>query len=198
VRHVSGFGHARLGAHPIGTLWHDLPLTLTTDPTPTPNQVRIPSALCGTTGFKPTAARVPRDGAFPLSYTLDSVGPLANSVACCALFDAILAAERPAALAASPPPLPVERLQLLLPRCGLFDDVEPVVSAAFEAGTTKANPDPDPDPDPNPNPNPNPDPNPIPIPDPNPTPNPNPSPRQAATTKLREAGATVVHMDAPV
>ena len=48
----------------------------------TRGSVRIPSALCGTTGFKPTAARVPREGAFPLSYTLDSVGPLANSVAC--------------------------------------------------------------------------------------------------------------------
>ena len=47
----------------------------------TRGSVRIPSALCGTTGFKPTAARVPREGAFPLSYTLDSVGPLANSVA---------------------------------------------------------------------------------------------------------------------
>ena len=123
----------------------------------TRGSVRIPSALCGTTGFKPTAARVPRDGAFPLSYTLDSVGPLANSVACCALFDAILSGERPAALAASPPPLPVERLQLLLPRCGLFDDVEPVVSAAFEAATAQRTPTltptPTPTPDLNPNPN---------------------------------------------
>ena len=47
--------------------------------TDTRGSIRIPSALCGVTGFKPTARRVPRDGAFPLSYTLDSIGPLANS-----------------------------------------------------------------------------------------------------------------------
>src|SRR5262249_29042133 len=50
----------------------------------TRGSIRQPAALCGVTGFKPTTRRVPRDGAFPLSYTLDSVGPLANSVACCA------------------------------------------------------------------------------------------------------------------
>src|SRR5882672_6626236 len=50
---------------------------------------------------QPTARRVPRDGAFPLSYTLDSIGPLANSVACCAAYDAVLAAES-GALAALP------------------------------------------------------------------------------------------------
>src|SRR5262245_23712497 len=59
----------------------------------TRGSIRIPSALCGVTGFKPTTRRVPRDGAFPLSYTLDSIGPLANSVACCATYDAILAGE---------------------------------------------------------------------------------------------------------
>ena len=43
----------------------------------------IPSAFCGLTGFKPSTGRVPLDGVFPLSATLDSVGPLAASVACC-------------------------------------------------------------------------------------------------------------------
>ncbi|MCM2251537.1 MAG: amidase, partial [Ramlibacter sp.] len=52
---------------------------------------RIPAALCGVVGFKPTARRVPRQGAVPLSTSLDSVGPLANSVACCAAVDAIIA-----------------------------------------------------------------------------------------------------------
>ena len=63
--------------------------------TDTRGSVRIPAALCGVTGFKPTARRVPREGAFPLSYTLDSIGPLANSVACCAAYDAMLAGEAP-------------------------------------------------------------------------------------------------------
>jgi len=52
---------------------------------------RIPAALCGIVGFKPTARRVSRQGVVPLSTSLDSIGPLANSVACCAAVDAIIA-----------------------------------------------------------------------------------------------------------
>ena len=64
----------------------------------TRGSIRQPAALCGVAGFKPTQRRVPRDGAFPLSFTLDSIGPLANTVACCAAYDAVLAAQavRPA------------------------------------------------------------------------------------------------------
>jgi len=98
----------------------------------TRGSVRIPSALCGVTGFKPTQSRVPRDGAFPLSYTLDSVGPIANSVACCAVYDAILAAEKPAASVSAPPPLPASQMQLLVPKGHLFDGLDPLVAAAFE------------------------------------------------------------------
>jgi aspartyl-tRNA(Asn)/glutamyl-tRNA(Gln) amidotransferase subunit A len=45
--------------------------------TDTGGSVRIPSAFCGLTGFKPTARRIPLEGAYPLSFTLDSIGPLA-------------------------------------------------------------------------------------------------------------------------
>ena len=66
----------------------------------TGGSVRIPAAFNGVVGFKPTQARVPRDGAFPLSFTLDSLGPLARSVADCAATDAIMAGQTPAALPA--------------------------------------------------------------------------------------------------
>jgi aspartyl-tRNA(Asn)/glutamyl-tRNA(Gln) amidotransferase subunit A len=59
----------------------------------TGGSVRIPASFCGITGFKPSRQRVPTDGAFPLSYTLDSIGPLANTVAECAQADAVLAGE---------------------------------------------------------------------------------------------------------
>jgi aspartyl-tRNA(Asn)/glutamyl-tRNA(Gln) amidotransferase subunit A len=63
--------------------------------TDTGGSTRIPAALCGIVGFKPTKSRVPTDGAYPLSPTLDSVGPLAPTVAACAAADAVLAGESP-------------------------------------------------------------------------------------------------------
>ena len=61
--------------------------------TDTGGSVRIPSALCGLAGFKPTASRVSTAGAFPLASSLDTIGPLAASVACCAILDAILSGQ---------------------------------------------------------------------------------------------------------
>ncbi len=61
--------------------------------TDTGGSCRIPAAMCGIVGFKPTASRVPLEGAYPLSTSLDSVGPLANSVACCATLDAVLSGQ---------------------------------------------------------------------------------------------------------
>jgi len=98
----------------------------------TRGSIRQPAALCGVAGFKPTARRVPRDGAFPLSYTLDSVGPLANSVACCAAYDEILSGE-PGPLAE----LPVKGLRLLLPKSIALEDLDAEVSKAFDAAVRK-------------------------------------------------------------
>src|SRR4029453_6817713 len=61
--------------------------------TDTGGSCRIPAAFCGIVGFKPTASRVPTQGAFPLSATLDSVGPLAATVGCCAAMDSVLAGD---------------------------------------------------------------------------------------------------------
>jgi len=102
----------------------------------TRGSVRIPAALCGITGFKPTQARIPRDGCFPLSYTLDSVGPLGNSVACCAVYDAILAGEE-ASTAAAPQALPLQSLRFLIPNCILFENLEASVATAFERSIEK-------------------------------------------------------------
>ena len=71
--------------------------------TDTGGSVRIPSALCGVTGFKPSRQRVPTTGAFPLSGSLDSIGPLARNVADCANADAVMAGE--AAWTLEPAPL---------------------------------------------------------------------------------------------
>jgi aspartyl-tRNA(Asn)/glutamyl-tRNA(Gln) amidotransferase subunit A len=95
----------------------------------TRGSIRGPAALCGVTGWKPTARRVPREGAFPLSFTLDSVGPLANSVACCAAYDAILAGEPDAAL----PRLEAKGLRLLLPRSSAVEDLDQDVARAFQS-----------------------------------------------------------------
>jgi aspartyl-tRNA(Asn)/glutamyl-tRNA(Gln) amidotransferase subunit A len=98
----------------------------------TRGSIRQPSALCGIVGWKPTQRRVPRDGAFPLSYTLDTVGPLANTVACCAAYDAVLA-DAPIEV----PALAAKGLRLLLPRSALLEDLDAPVGRAFEAALKK-------------------------------------------------------------
>ena len=95
----------------------------------TGGSVRIPAALCGITGFKPTQRRISRDGAVPLSTTLDSIGPLANSIACCAIADAVMAGEP----AAAPEPMPVAGMRLGVPQTYVLDRLEPAVASAFAA-----------------------------------------------------------------
>ncbi|UFN50373.1 amidase [Roseomonas sp. OT10] len=92
---------------------------------------RIPAALCGLVGWKPTARRVPLEGTVPLSQTLDSLGPIANTVACCAVIDGWMAGE---ADPAAPPPAPLAGARFAVPRgTYLFDGVEAAVGRAFEA-----------------------------------------------------------------
>ena len=96
--------------------------------TDTGGSCRIPAAFCGVTGYKPTARRIPREGAVPLSTTLDSIGPLANSVACCAILDAVMAGEAPA------PPVapPLAGLRLGLPETVACEALDADVARAFE------------------------------------------------------------------
>jgi aspartyl-tRNA(Asn)/glutamyl-tRNA(Gln) amidotransferase subunit A len=97
--------------------------------TDTGGSVRIPSAFCGLTGFKPTARRIPLDGAYPLSFTLDSIGPLARSVACCATVDAILAGNDPPALTLRR----VRGLRFFAPVNHVRAGLDETVANAFEA-----------------------------------------------------------------
>jgi aspartyl-tRNA(Asn)/glutamyl-tRNA(Gln) amidotransferase subunit A len=97
--------------------------------TDTGGSVRIPSALCGIAGFKPTTARVPREGAFPLSTTLDSVGPMAPTAACCATIFQVLAGDAPQALA----PLALSEARLGVPTNHMLEDLDPEVSGAFQS-----------------------------------------------------------------
>ncbi|MDX8464977.1 amidase [Mesorhizobium sp. VK23B] len=94
----------------------------------TGGSVRIPASLNGAVGFKPTARRVPLAGAFPLSATLDSIGPLARSVADCAVTDAIMAGEEPVALQ----PIPLNGLRVGIPRGVLFGETQPEVFDDFD------------------------------------------------------------------
>lgn len=96
--------------------------------TDTGGSCRIPAAFTGIVGFKPTAHRVPRQGAIPLSPTLDSVGPLANSVQCCASLDAILRNAKARAL----PAMPLANVRLLLPTTLVLADMDDVVARTFE------------------------------------------------------------------
>src|SRR5690348_6522329 len=69
--------------------------------TDTGGSTRIPAAVCGIVGFKPSKQRVSTEGAFPLSFMLDSIGPLARSVEDCAKGDAVMAGDEYAPLEAA-------------------------------------------------------------------------------------------------
>jgi len=97
--------------------------------TDTGGSTRIPAALCGVVGFKPSKYRVPTDGAFPLSHTLDSVGPIARSVEDCAKADAVLAAEEPWPLQ----PYPLDGLKLGIAGGLPLGELDETVSSKFMA-----------------------------------------------------------------
>jgi aspartyl-tRNA(Asn)/glutamyl-tRNA(Gln) amidotransferase subunit A len=96
--------------------------------TDTGGSCRIPAAFNGIVGFKPTQRRVPLDGGVPLSFTLDSFGPLARSVSCCAILDAVLADEPVVPLR----PRPIKGMRLAVPTTIVLDDLDDAVAQAFD------------------------------------------------------------------
>ncbi|AWB33281.1 amidase [Orrella marina] len=96
--------------------------------TDTGGSVRIPAALCGLTGFKPTASRIDQTGALPLSPSLDSIGPIARSVQCCALLDAVMAGQCAPRLTSAT----AETVVLGMPRQLFMEAVDDDVANAFD------------------------------------------------------------------
>lgn len=95
--------------------------------TDTGGSIRIPSALNGLTGFKPTARRVSARGVVPLSTSLDSIGPIAASVTCCAIIDRIISGED----LDLPAETSLRGLRLAVPQTVVLADMDETVSHAF-------------------------------------------------------------------
>lgn len=98
--------------------------------TDTGGSCRIPAAFCGIAGYKPTASRVPLDGVVPLSFSLDSIGPLGRTADCCAIVDdvfsggsGVIGDHRP----------PADRLRFGVLSDLVMDDLDPEVASAYEA-----------------------------------------------------------------
>lgn len=96
--------------------------------TDTGGSCRIPAALSGIVGLKSTASRVSQKGALPLSTSLDSIGPLAQSVDCCAAMDSVLSGDEYAV----PEAFPVAGLRLAVPQSFVLDNMDHGVSESFE------------------------------------------------------------------
>jgi aspartyl-tRNA(Asn)/glutamyl-tRNA(Gln) amidotransferase subunit A len=113
-------------------------LTLGTD---TGGSIRIPSALCGVSGLKPTYGRLSRRGVYPLAWSLDHPGPMAKSAADLALAMTVLAGFDPGDPSASRAPVPdypsalsgdLEGLRLGVPAGFYFDRLDSAVAARVD------------------------------------------------------------------
>lgn len=100
--------------------------------TDTGGSVRVPAALCGVTGFRPTVGRYPAGGVVPLSSTRDTIAPMGRTVADVALLDAVMADE---AYSLDVPD--ASALRIGVPRRVLWEGLEPEVSSQCEAALAR-------------------------------------------------------------
>jgi len=133
VQHIPGGSSSGSGVAVAAGL---VPAALGSD---TGGSVRIPAALCGITGLKTTVGRVSRAGVYPLSWSLDSVGPLTRSVEDAApLYQAMQGLDAGDDTTRGRPPQDVmtglragvEGLRLAIAETAFWDDVDPEVAAA--------------------------------------------------------------------
>ena len=96
--------------------------------TDTGGSCRIPAALNGIVGFRPSLGRYPAGGLTRISSTRDTVGPMAGSVADVALLDAVMANGSTEFSATD-----LKGLRLGVPRDYFYDELEPLVAARVEA-----------------------------------------------------------------
>ena len=98
--------------------------------TDTGGSVRIPAALCGLVGFKPSADSVSRENVLPLSTTLDTVGVVAQTVADCRAVYGVMRTDRPTQAAA-----PTRRIGIVTNF--VMNGVQPEVETAFTEAAQK-------------------------------------------------------------
>ncbi|MGO4451973.1 amidase [Phyllobacterium sp. TAF24] len=101
--------------------------------TDTGGSLRIPAALNGLVGFKPTQRRVTLDGVMPLSTSFDSAGPIGWTVEDCILLDSVIADQKLAA----PKSLALKNLRFAVPQVYFQNDLSPEVANAFHAALSK-------------------------------------------------------------
>ena len=108
----------------------------------TGGSIRLPAHFCGVSGIKPTYGRVSRAGAMPLSFSLDTVGPLARTVEDCALILQVLAGPdgrdttcetRPVPDYVSALDRPIAGLRIGRPRQFFYDDCDSEIANAVQA-----------------------------------------------------------------
>jgi indoleacetamide hydrolase len=99
------------------------PIGLGTD---TGGSCRIPAALCGVVGFRPSTGRYSGSGIVPVSQTRDTVGPIARSVADIALFDKVLGGDTQEASVPE-----ISDITLGVPRDIFYENLDPLVEQAI-------------------------------------------------------------------
>ena len=94
----------------------------------TGGSVRIPAALCGIVGLRPTTGRWSQTGIVPISHTRDTAGPMTRSVADCVLLDGVVTGG-PTEVA----PTALKGLRIGVPRKYFWDNLEPELAQLCES-----------------------------------------------------------------